>query len=101
MVEQRIKEIGIRKVLGASVVSLVRMLSVDFIKLVLFAALIAFPISWWAMQKWLQDFAYRIELDGAIFFLAGVSAIIIALITVSLQSVRAALQNPVNNLKNE
>jgi putative ABC transport system permease protein len=99
MVEQRVKEIGIRKVLGASVGSLVKLLSVDFIKLVLIASLIAFPIAWWALQSWLEDFAYRIELDGTIFLVASFSAILVAMITISIQSVKAAIANPVKNLR--
>jgi putative ABC transport system permease protein len=77
------------------------MLSKDFLKLVGIASLIAFPVAWWAMHKWLQDFAYRIGIDWWIFLLAGTAAILIALITVSFQAIRAALANPVDALRNE
>jgi putative ABC transport system permease protein len=99
--EQRIKEIGIRKVLGASVSGIVEMLSVDFIKLVLVSALIAFPISWWAMNKWLMNFAYRIDISWWIFLVAAVIALFIALTTISYQAIRAALMNPVKSLRTE
>jgi putative ABC transport system permease protein len=99
--EQRIKEIGIRKVLGASIGSIVSMLSRDFARLVLIASVIAFPVAWWAMNKWLEDFAYRIHMRWWVFALAGVGALLIALITVSFQTVRAALANPVKNLRTE
>jgi len=99
--EQRIKEIGIRKVLGASVVNLVGMLSKDFLKLVIVSALIAFPVAWWAMNKWLQDFAYRVDISWWVFAVAGVIAATIALITVSLQAIRAAIANPVKSLRTE
>ncbi len=99
--EQRIKEIGIRKVLGASVVNLVSMLSKDFLKLVTISALIAFPVAWWAMHKWLQDFAYRVQIGWWIFAVAGLIALTIALLTVSFQAVKAALTNPVKNLRTE
>ncbi|MEP6514141.1 MAG: ABC transporter permease, partial [Parafilimonas sp.] len=85
--EQRIKEIGIRKVLGASVVNLVGMLSKDFLKLVIISAVIAFPVAWWAMNKWLQGFAYRISISWSIFVVAGFAALAIALITVSFQAI--------------
>jgi putative ABC transport system permease protein len=101
MAEQRTKEIGVRKVLGATIPNLVSMLSKDFLKLVGIASLIAFPVAWWAMHKWLQDFAYRIGIDWWIFLLAGTAAILIALITVSFQAIRAALANPVDALRNE
>lgn len=101
MAEQRTKEIGVRKVLGASVKSIVTLLSGDFLKPVLFAILIASPIAWYMMSRWLQGFNYRIEIEWWVFVLAGTLAVSIALITVSFQSVRAALMNPVKSLKNE
>jgi len=99
--EQRTKEIGIRKVLGASVTSVTKMLSKDFIKLVFIACLIAFPLSWWAMNKWLQSFAYRIQISWWIFLAAGIIAILIAVITVSFQAIKAAMANPVKSLRSE
>jgi putative ABC transport system permease protein len=99
--EQRIKEIGIRKVLGASVVSITTLLSKGFLKLVLIAIVIASPIAYYFMDKWLQDFAYRIEISWWIFALAGLVAILIAFLTVSYQSVKAALMNPVKSLKTD
>jgi putative ABC transport system permease protein len=99
--EQRIKEIGVRKVLGASVVHLTALLSKDFLKLVLIANGIAFPIAWWATDKWLQEFAYHIKIEWWFFALAGIIAIIIALLTVSYQAIKAALMNPVKSLKTE
>jgi putative ABC transport system permease protein len=99
--EQRTKEIGIRKVLGASIGYLTRMLSKDFMKLVLIAAVIAFPLAWWMMNKWLQDFAYRTNINWWIFLLAGAIAAFIALFTVSFQAIKAAMQNPVKSLRSE
>ncbi len=99
--EQRTREIGIRKVLGASVTSIASLLSKDFLKLVLIAAVIAFPLSWWAMHNWLQHYAYRIDISWWVFLLAGVLAVIIALATISFQSIRAAVANPVNSLRSE
>jgi putative ABC transport system permease protein len=99
--EQRMKEIGIRKVLGAKVGGIVGLLSRDFIKLVLIASLIAFPIAWWGMSLWLNGFAYRIDISWWIFVLAGAAAMLIALATVSLQTIRAALANPIKSLKSE
>jgi putative ABC transport system permease protein len=101
MAEQRSKEIGIRKVLGASVGSITSLLSMNFIKLVFIAIIIASPVAWWAMTKWLQDFTYRITISWWMFAVAGVVAIIIALATVSYQSIKAALMNPVKSLKAE
>ncbi|MCW3091923.1 MAG: FtsX-like permease family protein [Ferruginibacter sp.] len=99
--EQRIKEIGVRKVLGASVGSIVTMLSKDFLRLVLIAAVIAFPVAWWAMTQWLHDFAYRITINWWVFVVAGVAALMIALITVSFQAIKAAVANPVKSLRTE
>ena len=99
--EQRTKEIGVRKVLGASVGSIVGLLSKDFLKLVLIGIGIAIPPAWWAMDRWLQDFAYRADLPWWVFALAGGLAIGIALLTVSFQSVKAALMNPVKSLRTE
>jgi len=99
--EQRTKEIGVRKVLGASVASIVTLLSKDFLKLVLIAIVIASPIAWWAMNRWLQDFAYKIDIEWWVFALAGLLAVSIALLTVSFQSVKAALMNPVKSLRSE
>jgi putative ABC transport system permease protein len=101
MIEQRMKEIGVRKSLGASVQSIVKMLSKDFIKLVLVSIVIASPIAWYAMNNWLKDFAYHISIEWWVFVLTGLLAIIIALLTVSYQSIRAALMNPVKSLRSE
>ena len=98
---QRTKEIGVRKVLGASVASIVTLLSKDFLKLVLIAVVIATPIAWWAMHRWLQDFAYKIDIEWWVFALSGFVAVGIALLTVSFQSVKAALMNPVKSLRSE
>jgi putative ABC transport system permease protein len=99
--EQRTKEIGVRKVLGASVPNLVSMLSKDFLKLVAIASLIAFPVAWWAMHKWLQDFAYRIRIEWWVFVLAAFIALLIALLTVSVQAIKAAVANPIKSLRTE
>jgi putative ABC transport system permease protein len=99
--EQRIKEIGVRKVLGATVFNLASLLSKDFLKLVLIANGIAFPVGWWAANKWLQDYAYHIKIEWWVFIIAGVLAIGIALLTVCYQAIRAALINPVKSLKTE
>ena len=101
MAEQRTKEIGVRKVLGASVFSIVGLLSKDFLKLVLIAIVIASPIAWWAMNQWLKDFAYKIDIEWWMFALAGLLAVGIALLTVSFQSIKAALMNPVTSLRSE
>jgi putative ABC transport system permease protein len=99
--ERRTKEIGIRKVLGASEASIVRLLSKDFLKLVIIGFVIAVPIGWYAMHRWLQNFAYKITMSWWIFLLAGGITLIIALATVSWQSIRAALANPVDSLRSE
>ncbi|GAB2586880.1 ABC transporter permease [Spirosoma areae] len=99
--EQRTKEIGVRKVLGASVASIVGLLSKDFLKLVVAAIVLASPVAWWIMNRWLQDFAYRIDMAWWMFAGAGGLAIGIALLTVSFQSVKAALMNPVKSLRSE
>jgi putative ABC transport system permease protein len=99
--EQRAKEIGIRKVLGASVFGIVQLLTRDFVKLVLIALLITSPVAWWAMDQWLQDFAYKIDIAWWMFALAGLLVAGIAMLTVSLQSIKAALTNPVKSLRNE
>ncbi|QDK77958.1 FtsX-like permease family protein [Spirosoma sp. KCTC 42546] len=99
--EQRTKEIGVRKVLGASVASIVTLLSTDFLRLVLIALVLASPLAWWAVNKWLGTFAYQTELSWWIFGLAGALALLIAFLTVSYQSIKAALMNPVKSLKTE
>ena len=101
MAEQRRKEISIRKVLGATVTQVTSLLSRDFVRLVLVALVIACPIAWWAMNKWLQDFVYKTEINGWIFAGAGVTVIVIALATVSFQSIAAALRNPAKSLRSE
>jgi putative ABC transport system permease protein len=99
--ERRVKEIGVRKVLGASVGGIVALLSKDFLKLVILAIFIATPIAWLAVNSWLQDFAYRIDIDSWMFLTAGLAALVIAQLTVSFQSIRAALMNPVKSLRSE
>ncbi|MGD1893640.1 MAG: ABC transporter permease [Cyclobacteriaceae bacterium] len=100
-VEKRTKEIGIRKVLGASVASIVSMLSQSFVKLMLIALLVAIPIGYYAMQEWLQNFAYRTDISFWVFLLAGLAALAITLFTISYQSIKAAVANPVDSLRNE
>jgi len=99
--ENRIKEIGIRKVLGASVASITTLLSVDFLKLVILSFLIASPIAWFSMDKWLQAYTYRIDIEWWVFALAGLASILIAIGTISFQAVKAALANPVESLRSE
>jgi putative ABC transport system permease protein len=98
---QRTKEIGIRKVLGASVRDLIMILSKDFLLLVMIALLISVPFSVWIMDHWLQSFAYRIKINGWIYALAGMISLAIALLTISYQAVKAALANPVQSLRSE
>ena len=100
-VEQRTKEIGIRKVLGASVSQVTQMLSKEFLKLVIIASLFAFPIGWWTMNKWLQGFAYRVSINWWVFGVAGFAALLIALLIVGLQAIKAATANPVKSLRTE
>jgi putative ABC transport system permease protein len=101
MAEQRTKEIGVRKVLGATVSNIVTMLSKDFLKLVLIAAVLSFPVAWWFMHKWLQDFAFRVNIAWWIFLLAGLISLFIALLTISFQAIKAAVTNPVKSLRTE
>jgi len=99
--ERRTKEIGIRKVLGASVSGITALLSKDFLQLVAIACLVAFPLAWWLMHNWLQNYEYRVKINGWIFLAAALSAILIALITISFQSIKAAISNPVKSLRTE
>ena len=100
-ISRRVKEIGIRKVLGASIPSIVQLVSKDFLLLVIIAALIAFPVAWYAMNLWLQDFAYHMQIGWGVFILAGVFALLIALLTISTQAIKAAVANPVESLRTE
>jgi putative ABC transport system permease protein len=99
--EQRTKEIGIRKVLGANVTGIVALLSKDFLKLVVLSIVIASPIAWWVMNKWLQDFAYRTNIEWTVFVLTAFIALCIALVTISFQAIKAAVANPVKSLRTE
>ncbi len=99
--EQRIKEISVRKVLGASLLQIITLFSKDFLKLVVIAFLIAAPLAWYYMHQWLQDFAYRITISWWIFVLAGASSIAIALLTLGYQAIKAATSNPVKSLRAE
>ena len=100
-VQLRTKEIGIRKILGANVTGIIALLSKDFLRLVAIASVIAFPVAWWVMYQWLQDFAYRVNISWSIFLVAGVMAMLIALLTVSVQAIKAAIANPVKSLRSE
>jgi putative ABC transport system permease protein len=99
--EQRTKEIGIRKVLGASVGNIIGLLSKEFLKLVLIAVVIASPVAWWAMNKWLQDFAYKANIGWVVFAATAGIALVIALLTISFQAIKAAIANPVKSLRTE
>jgi len=101
MAENRIKEIAVRKVLGASVPGITALLSADFVKLVVVAIFVASPIAWWAMHNWLLGYHYRIDISWLTFLMAGAIAISIALLTISYQSIRAAMANPVKSLRTE
>ena len=98
---EKIKEIGIRKVFGANVSQIVRILSFDFLKLVLIAIVIAIPVGYYAMNKWLENFAYKIQMDAVIFVLAGFLAMTIAGLTIGFEAVKAAWRNPVDSIRNE
>jgi ABC-type antimicrobial peptide transport system permease subunit len=99
--QQRTKEIGIRKVLGASISNIMTMLSMDFLKLVFIAAIIASPIAWYFMHQWLEDFAYRTTISWWVFILAGLAAILITICTIGFQAIKAAITNPVKTLRSE
>jgi ABC-type antimicrobial peptide transport system permease subunit len=101
MAEKRIKEIGIRKLLGASVANVTALLSKDFLKLVLIAILIASPIAWWAMQSWLSSYVYRIKIGWWVFAGAGLLSLLISFFTVSYQAIRAGFSNPADSLRSE
>ena len=100
-IQQRIKEIGIRKVLGASVLSITRGLIKEFVKPVITAGIIATPVAWYMMNRWLEDFAYRINISGWVFVIAGLLALLIAMLTIGIQAIKAALANPVKSLRTE
>jgi putative ABC transport system permease protein len=99
--QQRFKEIGIRKVLGSSVAGIIGLLAKEFLKWIVISMVIAFPVGFWLMDKWLRDFAYHVDIKWWVFVLAGVSTLIIALITICIRSINVALMNPVDSLRTE
>jgi len=99
--QRRTKEIGIRKVMGATIANIVTLLSKDFVKLIFIGFLIAIPVAWYVLNQWLAEFAYRIELGPGLFIFAGLTALVIALATISWQSIKAAVANPVESLRSE
>lgn len=101
MAEQRTKELGVRKVLGASLFNIVRLLSLDFTRIIVVAMVIAIPLAWWAVNKWLESFAYHIHVGWVVFALAPLAALLIAWLTVSYESIKAAMTNPVKSLRTE
>lgn len=101
VIEQRTKEIGIRKVLGASIQNILMLVSKEFLLLVIIAFIISIPVTWWAMHEWLQDFEYRVNISWSVFAIAGIAAILIALLAVSFQAIKAAVENPVKSLRSE
>jgi len=101
MAENRIKEIGVRKVLGASVMSITTLLSKDFLKLIIISIIIATPIAWWAMHSWLNNYTYKVDIEWWVFVAAGLLSVTIALATVSFQAIKAATANPVKSLRSE
>ena len=101
MAENRIKEVGMRKILGASVSSIAALLSRDFVKLVVVAIVIASPVAWYLMNRWLLGFDYRVTISWYVFVLAGTAALFIAIVTVSFQAIKAAITNPINSLRSE
>ena len=101
MAERRFKEIGVRKVMGANVGQIVSLLSKEFVKLVAIAFAISIPLAWYAMDRWLESFAYHVPVDGMIFVYAGLLSLTIALLTVSYESVKAAITNPIKSLRSE
>ena len=101
MAAQRIKEVGIRKVLGATVYNIVYLFSKEFVTLIGIAFLIASPVAWYFMHKWLQDYVYRINISWWIFLIGGLASVVIALFTVSLKAIKAAMVNPVKSLRTE
>jgi len=97
----KIKEIGIRKVLGASIAGIIQLIGKDFLKLIIIAIILSIPLSWWMMNKWLQGFAYRVDISWWVFVLSAIIAILTAILSVSFQSYRAAIANPVKSLRTE